>query len=159
MLESQNLQNSALVYTRRSNSKIQVFHFWSTFGWILASKIDAKSLKNASRNQTKNQTIFALNKSRKMDPIRGPREGSNEPAFHSQNSIWDPLGTPGGARALPGGLVDDCWPNFDQNSWCVDYFCIICSVIFQLFSNKFTCFLRILLQILTEKSWIHPEIK
>ena len=50
--------------------------------------------------------IFDWTKSPKIEPIRGPG-GSNEPAVHSQNSVWDPLGTPRGARAPPEGPLAD----------------------------------------------------
>ena len=38
---------------------------------------------------------------------QGVQGGSNEPAFHSQNSVWDPLGIPRGARTPPEGPLDD----------------------------------------------------
>ena len=39
----------------------------------VGSKMNARSLQHVSRNQTKNQTNCALNKSRTMDPIRTSR--------------------------------------------------------------------------------------
>ena len=97
-------------------TKTRVFHFWPHFACILASKMDAKSFQNASKKPTKNQMSFALKNSRTNGPHPGVQGGSNEPAFHSQNSVWDPLGTPRGARGPPEGphgrFLTDFWTDF-----------------------------------------------
>ena len=55
----------------------------------------------------KKADCFHIKKNTKNEPPERVQGGSNEPAFRSQNPLWDPLGTPGGARAPPERPLDD----------------------------------------------------
>ena len=104
ILESQNLPDWALAYTRRSKQKTHVFHFWPHFGCILASKMDAKSSQNASKNLIKIWMNFALKKNRKMDPIWGSRGGPTNQLFTPKiqsGTPWAPQGAPEGVQKVP----------------------------------------------------------
>ena len=70
----------------------------------------AKITPKCFQKSIKKQTVFTSNKNTKNEIHQGIQGGSNEPAFRSQIPLWDPLGTPGGARAPPKGPLDDCWP-------------------------------------------------
>ena len=97
ILQSQHLPDWVLAYTRRSKQKTHVSHFWPHFGCILASKMDAKSFQNASKKPTKNQMNFALNESRKMDPIWGSRGGPTNQLFTPKiqsGTPWAPQEAP-----------------------------------------------------------------
>ena len=65
---------------------------------------------------------FCIEKKSKNGPHLGVQGGSNEPAFHSQNSVWDTLGTPRGARGRPEGPLDDFSPNLEPISLYFDHF-------------------------------------
>ena len=69
------------------------------------------------RAQVKSQTDeFCIENKSKNGPHLGVQGGSNEPTFHCQNSVWDPLGTPRGARGPPEGPLHDSCPNLEPIS-------------------------------------------
>ena len=73
----------------------------------------------------------------KKGPHQGVQGGSNEPAFHSQNCSWDPLGTPNGSRASRQGPLDDFSPNVIQIVCFLERFCIDFLAVFESSLNDF----------------------
>ena len=115
ILESQNLPDWALAYTRRSKLKTHIFHFWPHFGCILASKMDAKSFQNASKKPTKNQMNCALKKIEKWTPSGGPGGGPTNQLFTPKiqsGTPWAPQGAPEGLQKVPWTIFDRIWSRF-----------------------------------------------
>ena len=86
------------------------------------SKFIPKCIQKANEKTSE----FRIEQITKKAPHQGVQGGSNEPAFHSQNCSWDPLGTPNGSRASRQGPLDDFWPNVVQivrvfGSFCIDF--------------------------------------
>ena len=77
--------------------------FWMHFGLQNGCNILPKCIQRSNKKSDE----FCIEKKSKNGPHLGVQGGSNEPAFHSQNSVWDPLGTPRGARGPPEGPLDD----------------------------------------------------
>ena len=154
IVESQNLPDWALAYTKRSKLKTHDFHFWPHFGCILASKMDAKSSQNASKNLIKIWMNFALKKNRKMDPIWGSRGGPTNQLFTPKirpGTPWAPQEAPERLQKVPWTIFNQMWSRFHD---ILLVFCIMFLWLSTLVRTKNAYLLRVAKQIF---DWRHPE--
>ena len=108
-----------------------VVAFWKHFGRIVRSISEDFFVVFFPRNVIEmhvsiEKIDFGLQDSAQMEVLGS----SNKPPFHSQNSIWDPLCAPRGARAPSEGTVNDSLRKMKPKSYYVILCCTVYCLIF-----------------------------